>query len=163
MFNINDYVVYGSNGVCKVNDIKKETGMSGIEEEYYILVPVYNERMTIKTPVNNPRVLMREVLTKDEVTELIKIMAKNEVIDIEDIKRRNEAFRIGLKSGDSEDLIKIINSIKLEKKEKESLGKKLNKTEEDIMVNARKQLYQEFSIALDIEFDDVREYVLANI
>ena len=163
MFNINDYVVYGSNGVCKIQDIKKEKNMGGIEEEYYILVPVYNERMTIKTPVNNPRVLMREVLTKDEVMELIKLMAKNEVVDIEDIKKRNEAFRIGLRSGDGEELIKIINSIKLEKKEKEALGKKLNKTEEDIMVNARKQLYQEFSIALNIDIDDVKEYVLNNI
>jgi len=163
MFNINDYVVYGSNGVCKVQDIKKDKDMSNEEVEYYILVPVYNERMTIKTPVNNTKVLMREVLTKDEVSDLIKIMAKNETVDIEDIKKRNEAFRIGLRSGDSEDLIKIINSIKFEKKEKEALGKKLNKTEEDIMVNARKQLYQEFSIALGIEFDDVKEYVLANI
>lgn len=163
MFNINDNVVYGSNGVCKIQDIKKEKNMSGIEEEYYILVPIYNEKMTIKTPVNNPRVLMREVLTKDEVMELIKLMAKKEVVDIEDVKKRNEAFRIGLRSGDSEDLIKIINSIKLEKKEKEALGKKLNKTEEDIMVNARKQLYQEFSIALNIDFEDVREYVLNNI
>lgn len=54
MFKINDYVVYGSNGVCKVTDIEQVT-LRNEELEYYILSPVYNEKMTIKTPVNNQK------------------------------------------------------------------------------------------------------------
>jgi CarD family transcriptional regulator len=65
MFEINDYVVYGSMGVYRIIDITKEQ-YNGNEAEYYVLQPVYNDNMTIKTPVNNPNALMRPIITKDD-------------------------------------------------------------------------------------------------
>ena len=89
MFKINDYVVYGSNGVCKVTDIEQVT-LRNEELEYYILSPVYNEKMTIKTPVNNQKILMRELMTKAEIVNLLKEISKNETVEIEDSRRRVE-------------------------------------------------------------------------
>ncbi len=42
LFSVNDYVVYGSEGVCRVESIGKKdiTGLDK-EKEYYTLVPVY--------------------------------------------------------------------------------------------------------------------------
>lgn len=162
MFKINDYVVYGSNGVCKVTDIEKVSSRNE-ELEYYILSPVYNNKMTIKIPVNNKKILMRELLTKSEVMNLIEGISKNETIDIEDTRRRNEEFKSIIKSGNTEEIIKVINSIKVEENEKNLLGKKLNKTDEDIMISARKNLYEELAIVLDIDVDEVQEYIKNNI
>ncbi|GAA0086420.1 CarD family transcriptional regulator [Clostridium sp. MB05] len=162
MFEINDYVVYGSNGVCKIIDIEKVSSRNE-ELEYYILSPVYNNKMTIKIPVNNKKILMRELLTKSEVMNLIEGISKNETIDIEDTRRRNEEFKSIIKSGNNEEIIKVINSIKIEENEKNLLGKKLNKTDEDIMISARKHLYEELAIVLDIDVDEVQEYIKNNI
>ena len=162
MFKINDYVVYGSNGVCKVTDIEQVT-LRNEELEYYILSPVYNEKMTIKTPVNNQKILMRELMTKAEIVNLLKEISKNETVEIEDSRRMVEEYKAIIKRGNAEELIKVINSIKLEKDEKNSIGKKLNKTDEDIMISASKQLYQEMAIVLDIDVDEVQDYIKNNI
>ena len=161
MFKINDYVVYGSNGVCKVTDIEQVT-LRNEELEYYILSPVYNEKMTIKTPVNNQKILMRELMTKAEIVNLLKEISKNETVEIEDSRRRVEEYKAIIRRGNAEELIKVINSIKLEKDEKISIGKKLNKTDEDIMISASKQLYQEMAIVLDIDVDEVQDYIKNN-
>lgn len=162
MFKINYYVVYGSTGVCEVKDIKSEKS-NNEEVEYYILNPVYDRRMTIKTPVLNRKVLMRDIMTKEDVSLLINKISDNEVISIENARERIEAFKSIVRNGTSDDLIKVINTIKIDKEEKLSIGKKLNKTEEDIMISAKKKLYEEFAIVLDIPIEEVSSYIKEKI
>lgn len=52
MFSINDTVLYGANGVCRITDICQKE-FSGVIKDYYILTPLSNETMTIFVPVNN--------------------------------------------------------------------------------------------------------------
>ena len=162
MFKVNDYIVYGLNGVCKIEDIEK-VSISREEHEYYILSPVYNSKMTIKIPVNNKALSLRKLMTKTEVEDLIELFGKNEISEIEDTRKKIQEYKAIIKSGVAEEVIKVINSIRLEENEKASLGKKLNKTDEDIMVSAKKQLYEEIAIVLDINLDDVGDYIKNNI
>lgn len=163
MFKVNDYVVHGSTGVCQITDITKVKYNGSDEVEYYVLHPIYNNKMTIKTPVNNPKVLMREVITKDDVLLLIATMSEKETVWIDDVRQRNEFFKAALRTGKIEELAKIIKTINLEKKEKSIVGKKLTNTDEDIMKIAEKQLYEEFAIALNISPDEVGSYILEHI
>ncbi|WP_300382251.1 CarD family transcriptional regulator [Clostridium sp.] len=163
MFKINYYVVYGSTGVCEVKDIKSEKINNNEEVQYYILNPVYDRRMTIKTPVLNRKVSMRDIMTKEDVSILISKISDNEIISIENARERTETFKGIIRNGDSDDLIKVINTIKMDKEEKLTIGKKLNKTEEDIMVAAKKKLYEEFAIVLDIPIEEVSLYIKENI
>lgn len=162
MFKINDYVIYGSNGVCQIEEIEKMS-LRNQELEYYILSPVYNNEMIIKIPVNNKKILMRELMSKTEVMSLIEDISRNETIEIDDARKRAQEYREIIKSGNVKEIIKVINSIRLEENEKISLGKKLNKTDEDIMIIARKQLYQEIAIVLGIDIDEVGDYIRNNI
>ena len=63
MFSVNDYVVYGSEGVCRIEDIGRKdiTGLDR-EKEYYTLVPVYKSGR-IYTPTDSS-IIMRRVITK---------------------------------------------------------------------------------------------------
>ena len=162
MFKINDYVIYGSNGVCQIEEIEKMS-LRNQELEYYILSTVYNNEMIIKIPVNNKKILMRELMSKTEVMSLIEDISRNETIEIDDARKRAQEYREIIKSGNAKEIIKVINSIRLEENEKISLGKKLNKTDEDIMIIARKQLYQEIAIVLGIDIDVVGDYIRNNI
>ncbi|MFU7516048.1 CarD family transcriptional regulator [Clostridium sp. HCS.1] len=158
MFKINDYVVYGLNGVCMIEDIEKML-LKDKELEYYILAPINNKKMTIKIPVNNKTIAIRELMSKNEVMNLIECISKKETIEIDDFRKKNQEYKSIIRSGDVLEIIKVINSINLEKDEKASLGKRINKTEDDILINAKKQLYQEISIVLGININEVDDYI----
>lgn len=118
---------------------------------------------TIKTPVNNPKVLMRNVMTKDEVLALIASMPEVEFLWNNNDRERNENFKAALRTGESEEWVKLIRTIYLERQEKTDLGRKLAKTDEEIMKAAEKNLNEEFSIALNISPDEVLPYILERI
>ena len=158
MFKINDYVVYGQNGVCMIEDIEKMM-LKDEEQEFYILAPINNKKMTIKIPVNNKTMSIRELMSKNEVMNLIECISKKETIDIDDFRKKNQEYKLIIRSGDVLEIIKVINSINLEKDEKASIGKRINKTEDDILISAKKQLYQEISIVLGIDINEVEDYI----
>jgi CarD family transcriptional regulator len=110
VFKVNDYVMYGSTGVCKIIDISKEKHISINSEEtdYYVLHPVFNDNIVIKIAVNNPNAPIRAILTKDEVLSLIKTMPEQETIWIDDNRERSEYFKAILKSKESEDWVKLL-------------------------------------------------------
>ncbi len=163
MFRVNDYVVYGSTGVCQIKEIKKDE-ISNDETEYYILRPVYNDKnMTIKIPVNNPNVAMRAILTKDEALSLITTMPKTETIWIDDNRERSKYFNAILRTRKSEEWAKILKTLYIEKDARSVMGKTLTKTDEDIMNIAEKHLNEEFAMALNISPDEVIAYILEHI
>jgi CarD family transcriptional regulator len=164
MFKVNDYVVYGSTGVCQITGISKDNHNSSIKTEYYVLQPVYsNNTMTIKTPVNNPNSLMRAIITKDDILSLIAMMPEIEPLLIDRGKQRSDTFKAALRTGEKEEWIKIIKTLYLEKQAKSVINKKLTKTDEGIMDRAEKQLYEEFAIALNISPDEVVPFILEHI
>ena len=163
MFKINDYVVYGTTGVCKIVDITKEKYLGGSETEYYVLQPVFNSKMVIKTPVNNKKVVMRNIITKDDVLSLIDDMSNKEAVSIDNDRERSELCKASFKSGDSEEWLKVIKILKQEEKEKKAIGKKLNKIDEELMNEAKRQLFEEFAIVLDILPEEVQQYIKKRI
>ncbi len=82
---------------------------------------------------------------------------------IEDEKKRNEQFKLMLKTGKCEELITIIRSLYLDKKNKRAIGKKLSKGDDEIIQIAEKLLNEEFSIILDISPEEVPNYIKEQI
>jgi CarD family transcriptional regulator len=106
---------------------------------------------------------MREIITKEDVSSLISAMPEKETVWINDYRQRNEAYKTALKTGQCEELIKIIKTLYQEKKLKSALGKKLMKSDEDIFKAAEKQLNEEFATVLNISPDEVLPYILEHI
>lgn len=155
MFRVNDYVVYGMTGVCKVVDIKEEKFANNTKKNYYVLSPVYTKNTIIKSPVDNQKVAIRKIHSKEEVCSLIDSMHTKETLLIEDDRNRNEKFKSLLRSGDCKDLITVIKIINSSKKDK-----KINKSDDEIMKTAEKLLNEEFAIILDISPEEVTPYIL---
>ncbi|MDD2234482.1 MAG: CarD family transcriptional regulator [Desulfitobacteriaceae bacterium] len=163
MFKVNDYVMYNSVGVYKIIDIRKEKDFNNNETEYYILEPAFSDNLTIKTPVHNPKVLIRNVMSKDEVLALIDTIPEKETLWINDNRERNATFKAALRTLDSEKLVKLIKTIYAEKKEKMNLGKKIMKTDEAILNAAEKNLHEEFAVALNILPEEVFSFIQERI
>ena len=90
MFEIGQYIIYGSTGVCEIEDIRDER-ISGEKKSYYILKPVYISGSKIYAPVGVSEVRMRALITKDEAMALIDSMPDEETIWIEDDSARKES------------------------------------------------------------------------
>lgn len=163
MFKVNDYIMYGMVGVCKVTDIKEEKFANDILKEYYVLNPVYSKNTIIKIPVDNEKIVMRKIHSKEEVSSLINSMHNKEILWIDDSKERNNIFKSMLKTGKCKELITLIKSIYSSKKSKELIDKKLSKADDEIMKAAEKLLNEEFAIVLGIEPEDVTSYILNHV
>lgn len=152
MFKIDDYIMYGRTGVCKVVDITNEKFINGEERKYYVLSPIHNNNNTIiKIPLDNTKVPMRKIISKEDVTSLINDMSNMEELWIDDEKKRSNEFKTMLKSGKCEDLIKLISN--------KRHSKKLNKADKEIIKEAERLVNEEFAIILNISPKEVNSYI----
>lgn len=160
MFKIGEYIVYGMNGVCRVEEIGP-MNMSGIDSDkvYYTLLPLYTRGSRVFTPVDNQKVVMRPVISKQEVCKLIDEMKDIEQIEVSDDKKRELAYKEAVKSCDCRELIRIINTVLKRKEERLAQGKKMSACDERYLKQALDTLYGEFAISLKIEKGEVEDFI----
>ena len=160
MFSINDTILYGTHGICRITDIIKEP-FKGAKGEYYILAPAQNPASTIYVPVDNEKLTskMSSILSKDDIYELIKNMPDEENW-IENKNERADHFRSILASGERSQILSLIKTIYKHREELKSIGKKLHIADETAFKNAEKIIYDEFALVLDIRKDQVIPFII---
>ncbi len=160
MFSIGEYIVYGMSGVCRVEEIGP-MNMSGIDSDkiYYTLLPLYTRGSRVFTPVDNQKVVMRPVISKQEACELIDNMKEIEQIEVADDKHRELAYKEAVKSCDCKELIRIINTARKRKEERLAQGKKMSACDERYLKQAQDNLYGEFAISLKMEKGEVEDFI----
>lgn len=165
MFQVNDVIIYGTQGVCKIAGTE-EKSVSGTKRMYFVLKPVSDKGATIFVPTDNQVVLkkMRRLLTKDEIHALIDSMPKENAVWVTDENARKERYKEVLASGDHLELIKMIKAIYAHKKQREAEGKRLHMSDERFFKDAEQTLYNEFQYVLDIDGkEDLMTYIFARI
>lgn len=81
MFQVNDVIIYGAQGVCKITGTEEKT-VNGRKKTYFVLKPVGDQGATIFAPTDNELVLrkMRRLLTKNEIHQLIASMPEENAV-----------------------------------------------------------------------------------
>ncbi len=161
MYNVNDTVLYGKQGVCVIKDIVREN-FSGKPLDYYYLKPAYNESTVIYVPVENKELVgkMKKVLSSDEINDLIKDVKKRKPIWYDNEKERKEKFNAIITGGDRKEILQLINALYINKQEREAMGKKMYAGDEKLMREAEKLIYEEFATVLNIKPDKVVDYIV---
>lgn len=164
MFKVNDTVLYRAHGVCKVIDISKKKFSSDLME-YYVLKPVYDEKMIVYVPVLNviDTEIMRTVLSISQIEHVIYTMPDEEQIWIENDIVRKEKYTQILKKGDRVELVKLIKTLYLHQQSLKEKGKKLHSTDENYFKEAEKLLYEEFAYVLNIQREEVLPFILKQV
>ena len=165
MFQANEVIIYGSQGVCKITDIEEKT-VNGKKKTYFVLKPVGDKSATIFAPTDNEHVLkkMRRLLTRDEIHKLIDSMPDEDAIWVSNENERKEIYKHILARGDHLELIKMIKAIYAHKKEREAEGKRLHVSDAYFFKEAEQILYHEFQYVLDFTGkDDLMKYIFARI
>lgn len=156
MFNKNSYVVYRKD-VCKIKDIKEKFG-----EEYYILIPISDHSLKIEIPTSNKNGYLRDILPKEEVLNLIQKIPEIEALETED-KYIETEYKNKLKDATHEDLISIIKTTYLRNHKRELEKKKKSDKDQTYFEKAEQYLYNEFSIALNMNYEDTKEFVIEKV
>lgn len=156
MFEVGDFIIYGSNGVCRVENVGS-MDMKGVPSDkmYYTLVPVYSSKSKVFTPVDNAKVIMRPVISEREAYELIDHIKEMQGFSIEDEKNRDIVFKEALKKCDCRELIRIIKTVYEKKLARQAEGKKMTAGDERYFKIAEENLYGEFAVALGIKKEEV--------
>ncbi|MGN0291134.1 MAG: CarD family transcriptional regulator [Lachnospiraceae bacterium] len=156
MFEVGDFIIYGSNGVCRVENVGS-MDMKGVPSDkmYYTLVPVYSSKSKVFTPVDNAKVIMRPVISEQEAYELIDHIKEMQGFSIEDEKNRDTVFKEALKKCDCRELIRIIKTVYEKKLARQAEGKKMTAGDERYFKIAEENLYGEFAVALGIKKEEV--------
>lgn len=164
MYNVGDIVMYGTFGICKVTAIEKRD-YTGEEQEYYILKHTSSEKNTFYVPLSNESALsnMHYVCSKAEVDELISHMNSEGLIWIDNDNKRKEEYSRIIKDADKHEIIRLIKTLYLRRKELAESGKKLRSTDENYLSLAENMLFEEFAFALDIDRSEVVEYIEKHI
>lgn len=159
MFKINDYIVYGNMNVCKVIDICTPKGVSG-DKKYYKLEPIYEHGSIIYTPVNNDKVIMRKVITKEEAEKIIDCIPAINIMESDaEEKLMEEEYKKAIKTNDNKEWIKVIKTLYIKSQERKNDGKKPEKMVGDYLKIAEKLFHGELAISLGMPIDTVGAYI----
>lgn len=160
MFQIGDYIICGSNGVCKVQNIGDDVPGAKEGRTYYTLASVYQKGMVVYTPIDNEKVVMRAVLTKAEAEELIAGIKEIDMLWVSDDRKREEAYKEALRSCDCKQLVSIIKNLYNRKQERMAAGKKTITNDEKYFKMAEDILYEELAVSLEINKEDVKKHIM---
>lgn len=154
MYNIGDYVLY-KRDVCKVKNIKKRENV-----DYYELEPIDDNSLKIEIPVNNK--LIKDLIDKEEIKQLITKISSIDIIECNDKLLESEYKKL-LSTGNKEDLIRIIKTTYLRNKERLDNKKKISDKDNTYFQKAERILYNEFSIVLNMTYDETKEYIINQV
>ncbi|MBQ1839421.1 MAG: CarD family transcriptional regulator [Ruminococcus sp.] len=160
MYQIGDLIVYGGEGVCRVEEIgvPKISGVNK-QRQYYTLSPLYRAGKVF-APVD-AKVFMRPVITHDEAVALIHEIPDMEptVYENSNLRFLNEYYQTHLQNYTCEGLLQLIRNTHAKRELMLSRGKKLGLVDERYMKRAQDMLHGEFAVALGIERSEVAQYI----
>lgn len=160
-YKVNDTVLHGVSGVCRIDSIETRS-FSGKKREYYVLKPLSDERSTVYIPTDNEELLskMRYILSQQQIYDLIASVQDNELVWIENENQRKEKYRQTLIVGDCRQLIVLLKTLCIYKKNKEAENKKIHKCDETFLNDAQKLLYDEFSRVINIKKEQFLDFLI---
>ncbi len=164
MYKIGSVVIYGSEGACKITEIKKmKFGVSSEEASYYVLSPISNPSSKVFVPQNNEILVsrMQKVLSSSEIRKMI-----SEPLElpkwINDNRQRNKSFKDILASYDRKQILALAKLL-CKTKSEGGAEKRLFSSDEEMLKKSIKILHSEFSIVLDITLEEMIPFIFGQI
>ena len=160
MFSLGDTVIYGEQGVCKIDGIEaKQVGNKKVD--YYVLKPVFSENTAVFVPVDNCILTakMQRVLNAQQAKSLIKGVSQIDALKFDNDNQKRERYKNIITSGDRQALVAFIKAIYLERNIRHQNGKRLNMSDEQTLYKAERLLFNEIAYALGIDLQEAQEMI----
>lgn len=161
VFQRGERVVYGIHGVCEIVDVEVKM-IDRKKKEFYVLAPVGQQGARFYVPTGNQAAVakLRPVISQEELRDLLRSEQTTRDAWIPDENQRKQKYRELITSGDRAALIGMVHTLHQRKCELSAAGKKFHLCDENFLRDAQKLLGSEFSLVLDIEQNEVEDYVM---
>lgn len=160
MYEIGQLIVYGNEGVCRVEEIGTPK-ISGVDKhrDYYTLAPIYREGKVF-TPVDS-KVFMRPVISREEALALIDRIPEMtaEVYENSNLRFLNEHYQHCIQNYTCADLLQLIKDVRAKRRQMIERGKKLGLVDERYMKRAEEMLHGELAVALEMPREQVPKFI----
>ena len=165
MFQPGELLVYGTTGVCRVEEIttpdltRAERG-----RQYYLLKPLYQDGV-IYAPVDSGKVPIRPVISREEAEALIDRIpsVRAEACRAPTLQALAQHYQSAVRSHDCKELLELVMSIYLKQRQAEAQKRRLGMVDERYMKQAERLLHGELSAALGIPLEEVQPYIARRV
>lgn len=160
MFAVGDHVIYGYEGVCRVDEVGC-LHVAGLDKsrQYYRLTPYYRGG-TIYAPVDG-KIAMRRVISREALDALLPALRQLPPLsDVpENSRLAGEYYRSILSEHRCDRLLQLCKTFHQKQQALSSLRRSINSTEMRSWKTAEEMLYGEFGFVLGIEPSAVAQYL----
>lgn len=165
MYQVGELVLYGSTGVCRVEEIKEQRfPTTGEKRLYYVLRALYEE-CVISAPVDSDKVFIRPIISREEAEEIIGRIPTihPEAYHSRVTRELSEHYEAILKSHDCQSLVELTISIYTKKQALLRQKRKFGTVDERFLKRAEDLLFGELAAALDLPRDKVQDYIAEKV
>lgn len=162
MYNVGDVVIYSTHGLCSIEDICEQT-YSDITKTYYVLQPLNDSKLTIRTPTDNAKNQLRNIIDKEEALKILHSFTSPGVEWLEQSTHRMRLHVEIIKTGDRQKQADLLNTLFRKRLEYIAIEKKFPKQEEKLLHSLQEIIFSEFSIVLNKSSDEIYDYVLTQL
>lgn len=158
MVQVGKRIVYRDE-VCTLIEIAKKYKN---DEDYYVLQSGEDKSLVIRVPVATAKKMMRPLISKKELNELIAKIPEIETIEVNKQNRGSE-YKDLMSKGSHEDVVTVIKTTYLRQQESLEQAYKPNESDKTFFRQAEKRLYSEVAYVLDMSYEDAKEYIVSKV
>ena len=160
MFSVGQTVLYGANGVCRIEEITKRR-IGAFETEYYVLKPIWSDSSTVYVPTGNETLVsrIRFVKSADEIRDILadRSLTMNW---IDNKIERAEYFRSVITGEDCRELVALVRLIHARAAAVTAQGKRLHISDDRILREAEKMAGDEIATSLGVTREEAIALIL---
>ena len=160
MYCVGDFVVKPNTGVCKIDKIVLLNPDGTEEKEYYVLLPVENEKSKMFVSVDVDRKRLRPAMSEEEARAFIREIPDIDETDIPSDKLREQQYKEAFRTNEAEALVGVIKSLNSRIKSRIAIGKKITSTDERYLHQAERALYTELAFSLKTDYSKIRDKIM---
>lgn len=151
-YKVGDQVVYPHHGVATIERIEEKDVLG--ERRTYLVLSLDSGDLTLMVPAESVEdVGVRDLIGKEQVEAVLKVLRKNEVTDnAENWSRRFKANQEKIKSGDIKQVAEVVRNLSIREREKG-----LSTGEKRMLNKARQILAGELAVAMKVDAEEAEQ------
>ena len=162
MFEVGNYVIYGTTGVCQICEIAPlPFGQEGL---YYTLRIVHDSQNNFIyapiTSVATGKVFLRDMISPAQAENFLQSLPSEPLPWIPDLRKRNENYTLLAASGDPCNWARLLVCLYTKQKEKQEEQRTLPRRDHELLALSEKLLYGELATVLDRSMEDIKQQFL---
>lgn len=164
MFQPDEYVFYGSGGICRITDIQTAPlDNMPADRLYYVMQSIHDQNGVIYVPVDSDCVFLRRLLNREEAEALLDKIPAVGTIEESNAKLLRSKYTEAMRTHEPLEWVRVIKTVYRRTGEKAGRAQRLSETERSFAESAKRYLYSELALALGLKDTDMESYITEHI